>query len=80
MSDEGCSSDTNAVVSFFSTLKHELGLAEEAEILNFPNNCSGTSPVPQAKLSLRFPQAYYNRQAGCKLLILLTKCLFSAGG
>lgn len=36
MSAKGCCWDNAVVESVFSTLKHELGLVDEAEILNSP--------------------------------------------
>ena len=38
MSSKGCCWDNAVVESFFSTLKHELGLDDDAEILNSPSS------------------------------------------
>ena len=38
MSSKGCCWDNAVVESFFSTLKNELGLDDDAEILNSPSS------------------------------------------
>ena len=54
MSAKGCCWDNAVVESFFSTLKHELGLDDEAEILN--------SPQQLIRQLAFWIDGYYNRE------------------